>query len=80
MMANIKRDTRENVIEYLEEGGLQIEDRIDSAYADAVMIVQARKPAPEVVCSVRRPLRNGIKYSSATAMTTRNGSNGCRSF
>ena len=52
MMANIKRDTRENVIEYLKKAGFEIENRIDSAYADAVMIVQARKPAPEVVCSV----------------------------
>jgi ubiquinone/menaquinone biosynthesis C-methylase UbiE len=52
MMANIKRDTRENVIEYLEKAGFEIEKRIDSAYADAVMIVQARKPAPKVVCSV----------------------------
>jgi ubiquinone/menaquinone biosynthesis C-methylase UbiE len=52
MMANIKRDTRENVIEYLEKAGFEIGKRIDSAYADAVMIVQARKPAPKVVCSV----------------------------
>jgi ubiquinone/menaquinone biosynthesis C-methylase UbiE len=52
MMANIKRDTRENVIEYLEKAGFEIGKRINSAYADAVMIVQARKPAPKVVCSV----------------------------
>jgi len=46
MMANIKRDTRENVIDYLEKAGFDIEKRIDSAYADAVMVVQARKPPP----------------------------------
>ena len=47
MIANIKRDTRENVIEYLEKAGFEIEKCIDSAYADAVMIVQARKSAPK---------------------------------
>ena len=69
MMANIKRDTRENVIEYLEKAGFEIEKRIDSAYADAVMIVQARKPAPTVVSSVpvAAPQRDQvfISYSHA---------------
>jgi ubiquinone/menaquinone biosynthesis C-methylase UbiE len=49
MLRNIKRDTREQVIQYLERAGFEIAERIDSAYADAVMIVQARKPVPKAV-------------------------------
>lgn len=63
MMTNIKRDTRENVIEYLEKAGFKIEKRIDSAYADAVMIVQARKPAPEVVVPGPAPQRDQVFIS-----------------
>jgi len=64
MMANIRRDTRENVIEYLEKAGFEIGKRIDSAYADAVMIVQARKPAPKVICDpVVAPQRDQVFIS-----------------
>ena len=47
MLTNIHRDTREGVIANLEKAGFEIEKRIDSAYADSVMIVQARKPVPK---------------------------------
>jgi ubiquinone/menaquinone biosynthesis C-methylase UbiE len=48
MMTSIQRDTRDCVVGYLEKAGFAITERIDSAYANAVMIVQARKPAPVV--------------------------------
>ena len=45
MMDRIHRDTREDVIRYLTTAGFEIASRQDSAYVDAVMIVEARKPA-----------------------------------
>ena len=51
-MASIQRDTRDGVVGYLEKAGFTITERIDSAYANAVMIVQARKPEPIAIRNV----------------------------
>lgn len=49
MLSNIQRDTREGIIGKLQKAGFEITQRIDSAYAGAVMIVQARKPICKLV-------------------------------
>jgi ubiquinone/menaquinone biosynthesis C-methylase UbiE len=66
MSRNILRDTREGVVQYLKQAGFEICNRIESAYAGAVMIVQARKPVPRaqtVAVPPPAPLRDQIFIS-----------------
>lgn len=46
MDSDIHNDTREEVYEFVRSAGFELETTIDSAYADAVVIVRARKPLP----------------------------------
>jgi SAM-dependent methyltransferase len=61
MMSSIHRDTRDDVLRYLQTAGFEIVSTVDSAYAGSVMIVHARKPLPRKVPDPNRPATDVLR-------------------
>lgn len=69
LLPYILRDTRDQVKGYVEAAGFEILQNIPKAYADAVMIIQARKPTPKQAPAIPSP----IPVGSAHAYISPNG-------